>query len=67
MDGIKGRRDHGREAKHSTPRSRWLKGLSSTAVISPARLDPIAWKSCSNPVILIHEKKISAMKDLLPL
>src|SRR5437773_648535 len=37
--------------------------LSAYFVTDPERMDVVL----ENPVILIHEKKISAMKDLLPL
>ena len=58
------------EAKRSKRRSSSSRGCSSTADTSRriSSATPSAWKSSSKtPIILIHEKKISSMKDLLPL
>jgi chaperonin GroEL len=57
------------EARRSRRRSTSSKACSSTAATSRRTSSPTpsGWKWClENPVILIHEKKISSMKDLLP-
>ena len=59
-----------RRPRRSRPRWRSSKGCSLTAATSHriSSRTPSGWRSwLENPVILIHEKKISSMKDLLPL
>jgi chaperonin GroEL len=68
-EGRQGRRHHGRRSQdHGNRSCRPSKACSSTAATSRPTSSPIrtAWKSLEDPYILIHEKKISNMKDLLP-
>ena len=69
-EGRQGRRHHGRGGQDAwRPRSRSSRACSSTAATSrpyfvtdPERMEVVL----ENALILIHEKKISSMKDLLP-
>ena len=57
------------ESKTMEPRRTWSKACSSTAAISRPTSSPTpsGWnRVLEDPYILIHEKKISNMKDLLP-
>ena len=68
-EGRQGRRHHRRRSQDARDRSKSSKACSSTAATSRRTSSPIrsAWKCVlENPFILIHEKKISSMKDLLP-
>ena len=58
------------EAKGMETTSRWSRACSSTAATCRPTSSPTpsAWKRVlEDAVILIHEKKLSAMKDMLPL
>ena len=70
-EGRQGRRHHRRGIQAPWKRrSKWSKACSSTAATSPPTSSPTpsAWNALLEDVrILIHEKKISSMKDLLPL
>ena len=70
-EGRQGRRHHRRRGQGDGDRpSRWSRGCSSTGATSrpyfvtdPERMEAVL----EDALILIHEKKISVMKDMLPL
>ena len=70
-EGRQGRRHHrGRVQDHGDDHRTWSRACSSTAATSRPTSSPTPERmECvlEEPYILIHEKKISNMKDLLPL
>ena len=70
-EGRQGRRDHGRGEQGPRDRRSSGRGHAVRQGLPLAVLrhrTPRRWRPCSRtPYILIHEKKISNMKDLLPL
>ena len=68
--GGQGRRHHGRRGTHARDVARGGRGMQfDRGYLSPYFVTDAERMECviENPIILIHEKKISSMKDLLPL